>query len=409
MYDEPFDWQDYMRRQDRTLSAAGGVPPTMETQPPQGGDLEDPMPQQPAQRTQPTNLQYTLEDRLGIKTHGPAADQQNEAIEQFDQGEQGFEGATKQGRPMQYGMDEPLGMSPGPLTPDRAAAKFMALNPGAHRRQEGEQGDVLGLNIRQHSLGSADRAAKNQAYEARVQADRERRAQERDAARNRPSAVEARARLSSDVDRVRGLMEGPSQPGGPTMTNMGGALLLGPGFGRRENEYGRNSFRTTYDPQLEDKQQHQLTLAEMRAKLAELGEVGKNKRAGDALGQRGGLASQRRQDDIDEEVAAGTNHLAAILGDLQRRQSYAKENVGRFFGPKEEDLLDVTWDREGKVGPLKKGTHATRVNILRNQLKRLEKLDPSRRWAQSLDEQTVEFMKSILAKNPAAAAGSLSP
>jgi hypothetical protein len=111
---DQFDW--YKRNLDRQLSAAGGVPPSD----PQA--VADPTPHpdeiappKPNPSPNPTSAQFTLEDRYGIKTRGPAADAATRAAEAYGSDVDAFEGVVTQGRPQQFGVAEPLGLDPGPL------------------------------------------------------------------------------------------------------------------------------------------------------------------------------------------------------------------------------------------------------------------------------------------------------
>jgi hypothetical protein len=396
-----YDWNAYKTQMDRQLSGAGGVPTAMETQPPQAAPVEDPLPPEPEPPAPPTADQVNLEASLGIRTQGPAAEAATQAADAYSQGVDSYESATKQGRPQQFGTPEPMGLEPGPLSPRDAASAFMAKNPDAKRGN-------LGLNIRQHSLGSADRAAANAAYEERVQADRQKRAEQRGQQRergyaNRDAIADRNYRVDEQMARINGAMGGPSMPGGPSITYGGGAAFVGPGFGRQERESYRGGY-SGRDPEIERGKLEETRLERIRRENKDTvtGELGRQRVgiAGQSLDLKRsaaeaeqkyqeavlGLKKQGAEADKSEAVGAGVDAVATLVAGLDARLQHAK-TTGDFT------QTDVEFDDKGKAikSP---GAFPKRMDFLINRVAEMDALDPD--WDLRLSESTNAALNRLL-------------
>jgi len=274
---------------------------------------------------QPSRNQLNLNEGLGIKTFGPMADAATRAADAYKANVASYEENTGQGEPQQYGTPEFAGKDKGPLSPAEMAEKFMA--------DRAERGETV---MRRGKVESpAQRDARNASYDAYVERSRTDREQERQRLRsagdvNRDRRELQDQRLGAQLSRTNALQgAGPgamASSGGPMAQNVGGAILLGPGFGRPkyDSEYGgtRNTRRETFDPQLPDKLKAREADREVRRELGGRGLDVREKAIDNQAEQAGAKLGRLNRNDAERVRKQFDNAIA----EYRRRTQAAQES-----------------------------------------------------------------------------------
>ena len=342
MYDDIYGWlQALPPNAGQFKQAVAEVEAEQNTSSPPGGPLSQPppswgKPMQPAPQEQPVPPPpepappkppamgplglgpQSMSAKFGINTKGPMADAAEEAAAGYQpSGYRGNEyGQPTLHTPQQFGQEgSPIG-DEGPLSPQDAAAKYDAENPTE---------EAAKLNVRKHTLGSGARTQENEAYNKRVAADRQAREQERQRLRERGDAnMERRERkdaYTANAMQRTNAMQGAgggmgSQMGGPSAQNIGGAILLGPGFGRPRYDGGRGGNDTP------------LEWAKHQAMLAEIARRGKKDEDVNELG-KGNLGVRKDNTNLrSQQIDNQADQAGAKLGRLTRNDA---EGVRKQF------------------------------------------------------------------------------
>lgn len=328
-----FDYEAYMRNLDRQLSAGGGVDPAG---PPTEPNLDDYSGNDPnvgnpnPVSAPPSQAQKTAKEVYGIGSSGPMAEQANRNVDQYAAGRDNQFAKTGQYEPQQFGSIENTFLAENPLKPKDAVETFLKDNyvPGVTKVDRGPSKHV----------SPQQQLEKNRAYDAKVQEDRNAREAERNQLAQRGDANRARSR-EKDADmwaqfRSMGSLQGAAPnaqfsggPMGPSAQNVGGAILLGPGFGA--SPYGRYGPRVNLDPYAEDKlrlrQQQEERLREQGANKTEA-DAARNETSKESIRQRREAAAmvndrfntvngQRVKKTFDER----TKTFETLLADYDRR------------------------------------------------------------------------------------------
>lgn len=418
----PFDWEEYMRQQQRAALAAGGVPPA--EPPPAQPPVEEPDPIE-TEPYAPTQAQKTAKEVFGIGSTGPLAERAVQGVDDYNARREESFNTLGQHEPQQFGKIEGTFLAEGPLKPRDAVEAFMA------KKTPDEIAHYSKLKAKPKIVSPQEQLAKNQAYDAKVQSDRMAREEQRDRQRNQGYLNRAAARDKTadmwEQFRMLNGIQGGGMMGvrrGPVAQNVGGALLI-EGLGREPEYimpgYGRGYGGRMRSPEELDLERQELerrkakdaadaALGNRRATNAEKGtELRREamKQATEATMWMQRFRQSGLEEDRREAVTSGTNAVAALAADLQRRQAYAKQNVGTFFGPEEGELRDIVFDEAGKPGKPSKGEYRKRIDVLRNQLRSLKQADPTNSWAAGLSEETLEAIRAALAEFPEAAAANV--
>lgn len=377
----------------------------------------DPYPEPPPEPTAfseatPNRTQRTLAESTGIRTFGPAAEAGASAAEGYRAGENAFEDTTGQGRPQQFGTEEPMRPGEGPLSPAATAEKFVERY-GVPRRDPNNR-----------ALNGEQLLEKRQGYEARAAEDRKaamtERLQKKELADvNRASAREKDADMWTQMHAINGLQRGGGggPVGGPQVANIGGATYVGPGFGRSAG-FGPHG---ATDPAKFALEQQRLLQGDRRleqgdARLKQLKELGYSdadiKKMRLALGEK---AEANKQGRAEAALANKTNQegqtsgamIAELAAQIKKREAYADQNAPGFlgrtwdatWGAKPQDLRDVTWDeRLKKPSKIVPGEYNRTVDQLRNEAASLKRMDPklANQIIDGMSEETAALLHRIL-------------